>query len=368
MLHIFMSAVFLAALVVLVVIVFVYLVIRPPRVVRIVTGDVEQPKMDYKGETHPPFETNRGNPITQKVMGALEDGVETVIENFARLSAVPRIGDWTYAPITSHVMREEGDLAVANIARERTPSGTVIVGSRLPSPLQFSSTCKAYCLDSTRTIVYGLSPVDDTQHLMARHYLWCQALESTGIAPKVHFLSGPAQSGGSYMHRNQVDDRFLIMENVGTSLEQIFAQRDNPRSITLIASVVRALHSLHSVGVVNGNVEERTVFVRADGRVVLTDFGLASQIGASSTSTRRDDLIAAAELLDDAIPLMKEGLGSRYPRIDDPPTQRKIDADTRRAALMYRPVIEEIQAAAAAEVPQYAKILALLARASQLRF
>ena len=122
------------------------------------------------------------------------------------------------------------------------------------------------------------------------------------------------------MQRNQVDDRFLIMENVGTSLEQIFAQRDNPRSITLIASVVRALHSLHSVGVVNGNVEERTVFVRADGRVVLTDFGLASQIGASSTSTRKDDLIAAAELLDDAIPLMKEGLGSRYPRIDDPPT------------------------------------------------
>ena len=85
-----------------------------------------------------------------------------------------------------------------------------------------------------------------------------------------------------------------------------------------------------------------------------------------SISTRRDNLIAAAESLDGAIPLMNEGLGSRYPRVDDPPSQRKIDADTRRAGLLYRSVIEEIQAAAAAEVPQYAKILALLARASQL--
>ena len=83
---------------------------------------------------------------------------------------------------------------------------------------------------------------------------------------------------------------FLVMELVRARTLSQVVREDGPLSPTRTArvglAVLAALEAAHAVGVLHRDVKPGNVLVRDDGRVVLTDFGIATALGdASITST-----------------------------------------------------------------------------------
>ncbi|ROO86220.1 serine/threonine protein kinase [Actinocorallia herbida] len=81
-----------------------------------------------------------------------------------------------------------------------------------------------------------------------------------------------------------VDDRpWIVMELLdGRALDEVIAERGGlpPEEVAAIGrGVLRALRHAHRQGVVHRDVKPANVFVRPDGRIVLTDFGISSLDG-----------------------------------------------------------------------------------------
>lgn len=83
-----------------------------------------------------------------------------------------------------------------------------------------------------------------------------------------------------------------------TALTQSGLRREE--SVTLIRSVAEALQCLHSNGLAHGHLIPANIFIRADGRVVVTDPGLRRSQDPRATSVaelQRQDLLALSDLI-----------------------------------------------------------------------
>jgi serine/threonine-protein kinase len=111
-----------------------------------------------------------------------------------------------------------------------------------------------------------------------------------------------AQAAGRCMHPNIValydcavhqGNPFLAMEYVeGASLAQVLAQSGRlslSQAVAVIDQVLSALDYAHGLGVVHRDVKPANIMLMADGRVKMTDFGIARL--DSSELTQRDSVL-----------------------------------------------------------------------------
>ncbi len=83
---------------------------------------------------------------------------------------------------------------------------------------------------------------------------------------------------------------YLVMELVeGESLAQKIKRGDYPtraEALKLVAAVADALSAAHSLGVVHRDVKPANILITTDGRVKVSDFGVAKAIGDATELTR----------------------------------------------------------------------------------
>ncbi|MQS15090.1 serine/threonine protein kinase [Streptomyces kaniharaensis] len=109
---------------------------------------------------------------------------------------------------------------------------------------------------------------------------------------------------------------YIVMELIdGRPLDQVLAA-DGPmapeRALTLIASALDALHAAHQQMIVHRDIKPSNLMVRADGRVTITDFGIARAI-ASTKITASHAIIGTALYM---APEQAEGKGGVSPASD----------------------------------------------------
>jgi serine/threonine-protein kinase len=90
---------------------------------------------------------------------------------------------------------------------------------------------------------------------------------------------------------------FLVMELVdGEPLSTVLdrGRLEPSRAMDMLAQTARALHAAHQAGVVHRDVKPGNLLVRADGSVVVTDFGIARAMGAAGMTATGQVLGTAA--------------------------------------------------------------------------
>ena len=94
---------------------------------------------------------------------------------------------------------------------------------------------------------------------------------------------------------------YLVMEYVdGINLRQLLLQRgpQSPaRAVALVVPVLRALAAAHGAGLVHRDVKPENVLLAADGRIKVTDFGLARAVETSNLTQTTGLLIGTVSYL-----------------------------------------------------------------------
>jgi serine/threonine-protein kinase len=93
---------------------------------------------------------------------------------------------------------------------------------------------------------------------------------------------------------------YLVMQYVqGQSLQDILTRQGTlpaEQTMTLLAQAAKALHVAHTKGIIHRDVKPGNLLVRPDGRLVLTDFGIA-RMTATDRLTDVDEIIGTAAYL-----------------------------------------------------------------------
>lgn len=109
---------------------------------------------------------------------------------------------------------------------------------------------------------------------------------------------------------------YIVMELIeGRPLDQVLAA-DGPmapeRAFALLASALDALQAAHRQGIVHRDIKPSNLMVRADGRITITDFGIARAV-ASTKITASHAIIGTALYM---APEQAEGKGGVVPASD----------------------------------------------------
>jgi serine/threonine-protein kinase len=95
-------------------------------------------------------------------------------------------------------------------------------------------------------------------------------------------------------YRSGPEGAYLVMELVdGESLATLLRRMGRLRpadTMNLVAQAADALQGAHEQGLVHRDVKPGNLLVRTDGTLVLTDFGIARALGASSVTTKGEVL------------------------------------------------------------------------------
>jgi serine/threonine protein kinase len=87
-----------------------------------------------------------------------------------------------------------------------------------------------------------------------------------------------------YDYGQDGENSYLVMQFIeGESLHQLLARSgrlDPDHAMTLVAQAATALHEAHRRGIVHRDVKPGNLLLRPDGRLVLTDFGIAHSVAA----------------------------------------------------------------------------------------
>ncbi|MDG4862794.1 serine/threonine-protein kinase, partial [Streptomyces sp. T-3] len=115
-----------------------------------------------------------------------------------------------------------------------------------------------------------------------------------------------------YGEQRQGEERiaYIVMELIeGRSLDELRAESGTlpvERTLELVAQALDALHSSHAQGVVHRDIKPSNLMLRPDGRLKVTDFGIA-RAAASTKLTASDSVIGTALYM---APEQAEGTGS----------------------------------------------------------
>nr|HRC87370.1 serine/threonine-protein kinase [Thermoanaerobaculia bacterium] len=93
---------------------------------------------------------------------------------------------------------------------------------------------------------------------------------------------------------------FIVMELLeGESLRSIRERRRfSPQEVVAVGfSLARALAYAHGRGIVHRDIKSQNVMLTADGRVKLTDFGIARIVGGSSVKTQTGAVLGTPEYM-----------------------------------------------------------------------
>jgi serine/threonine-protein kinase PpkA len=90
------------------------------------------------------------------------------------------------------------------------------------------------------------------------------------------------------------DYPYLAMEYLpsGTLAARIHEGLTSRAALRITSQVARALDAIHAHGIVHRDLKPANILFRSDGRPVIVDFGLAKDLGVSSTLTVAGQLIA----------------------------------------------------------------------------
>jgi serine/threonine-protein kinase len=96
------------------------------------------------------------------------------------------------------------------------------------------------------------------------------------------------------------EDAYIVMAYVdGQPLHERIAEEgrlDPATTMSVIGQAAQALHAAHQAGIVHRDVKPANLIVRADGTVVLVDFGVARSAG-SQTLTGVDEVVGTANYI-----------------------------------------------------------------------
>ena len=126
----------------------------------------------------------------------------------------------------------------------------------------------------------------EAQHAAVLHHDGIAAVHDYGEVP-------PGDAGGERL-------AYLVMELVdGESLSELLAREgrlDVPRTLALLRQTAAALAVAHEAGVVHRDVKPGNVLVSPDGRVTITDFGIAWS-ASSVPQTQTGQVVGTAHYL-----------------------------------------------------------------------
>jgi predicted Ser/Thr protein kinase len=94
---------------------------------------------------------------------------------------------------------------------------------------------------------------------------------------------------------------YIVMAYVeGTDLQKVLARRgrlDVGDALAIAKKVAQALGAAHRLGLVHRDIKPSNILVTRQGRVMVTDFGLAREIGAGATVTATDEILGTPQFL-----------------------------------------------------------------------
>ena len=103
-----------------------------------------------------------------------------------------------------------------------------------------------------------------------------------------------------YSFLREQDTYFMVMLYVrGHTLEEVLAKRTRlpwQEALTIVAQTLRALDHAHRLGVIHRDLKPANLMVRADGSVVVMDFGIA-RVLARARQTRSGNMVGTLEYI-----------------------------------------------------------------------